>query len=235
MQELETATNRPLEFRPGRFPASRIPTRDHPLVTTAAHYLVRYGSQGAIEPVQCTAPEHLERGQPIVLTTGRGLELGEVLGPVTRTNLERAALTVRIERPASASDLEAEAQAIASKPGWFAFCDSVFAQTLWPIQVVDIEPLLEPSRAVIYFLGPDILDTKKIAATIQQETGRELVFESVGKPVKAAPGGCGSGGCGSGGCGSSSKGEGSTGKKSGCGSSGGCGGCSLVSKVRKAR
>ena len=166
-----------------------------------------------------SALERLERGERVIVRTGRGLELGEVLGRA-RTLATSTARAHVIERRATPDDLNTAERAADSSPAWQARCQVIFGEGLWPIEVVDIEPLLEPGRAVVYYFGPQPLDTAGLQETVRDRFGLDLLFEPVA--LEAAPDPSSS--CGSGGCGSCGAGE----ADRGCGTALGCSGCAVA-------
>jgi hypothetical protein len=194
------------------------------IVRSECVYLVRHGAMGAIEPGRSVL-DRLERGEKVVVSTRRGQELGEILGPV-RTLVPQAAQIV-IERPANSDDLHAAAEAIQTTASWLTRCQTIFGEGHWPIEILDVEPLLDPGRAVIYYLGPHPLDTDGLCSLVRERYGHELVFEAVMIAGQTAESSCGSGGCGS--CGEKG-GEGG----GGCGTSAGCSSCGIARSMRPA-
>lgn len=171
------------------------------------------------------------RGQAVVLTTRRGTELGTVLAEAG--TVESAPEMAEILRRAGADDLERARRAEAERHRRFDACRRVFDEGLWPIEPIDIEPLLDDDRAVLHYLGPHKLDLAGLRAALRVACGLDLVLEPVGRdapdPEPEADHGCGScgsegGGCGSVGCGSTSDGH-----------AGGCSGCSVGALVASKR
>ena len=176
-----------------------------------------------------------DRGQTVVLATRRGTELGIVIaeaGPAA-VSPESAAIL----RPVGPDDLARARHAEAQRHLRFDACRRVFDEGAWPIEPIDVEPLLDDDRAVLHYLGPHRLDLVGLRAALRVSCGLDLVFEPVGRDVpdaepepEAEPdhgcGHCGSegGGCGSGGCGSDSEGHG-----------GGCSGCTVSALVASRR
>ncbi len=177
----------------------------------------------------------LERGQSVVVESSRGIELGRVVAETSAESV--AGPKPRIVRVAGSVDVERARTAEAQRNRQFDECRRVFEDGIWPIEPIDLEPLLEEGRAVLYYFGPHQLDVSGLRAAFLSACGLDLVFEPVGRDVPLTPepepeaehgcGDCGSGGgCGTGGgCGSSGEGQG-----------GGCSGCAvstLVSSRRK--
>ena len=112
----------------------------------------------------------------------------------------------------------------------------MFQEGLWPIELIDVEPLLDEQRTVVHYLGPHDLDTSGLLAALRSAYNLEVVFEPVGRDVPDEPavepttagcscgrsgGGCGSGG---GGCGTNEHGSG-----------GGCDGCAIMKMTATSR
>ncbi len=203
-------------------------------------YLVRYGlaravARFAVDP-GALASEPLGRGQVVVVRTHRGTELGEVMGEAPAAfDSDRKTRVAPLLRVASADDL-AEARLVESRrSAHFDACQAVFNEGVWPLEVIDAEPLLDEGRTVLHYLGPHRLDASGLVAVLRDRCGLDVVLEPVGRDVtdeeleaeadlevEAEPDdhGCGSCGSKSGGCGS-------------CGSAGG--GCAIKALVENRR
>lgn len=164
-------------------------------------------------------------GTSVVVRSSRGTELGRVVARAGA--IEPGPRHPEILRAATPADFDAARRAESDRPSRFEACRSVFADGVWPITPIDIEPLLDPGRAVLTYLGPHHLDADGLREALHEASGLDLVFEPIGRdevevepePDSEDESGCGS--CGSdGGCGSG-----------GCGTGGGCSGCSVASLV----
>jgi hypothetical protein len=177
-----------------------------------------------------------ERGQAVVVRSRRGTELGTVVSDAT--DVELASWQSEILRMAAPVDVELGRRGELERHLRFEECRRVFEDGVWPIEPIDLEPLLDDRRAVLHYLGPHRLDVDGLRAALMAACGLDLVFEPAGRdvplpepepePVVEADHGCGS--CGSdGGCGSGS----------GCGTGssthGGCSGCSISTLVSSRR
>lgn len=196
----------------------------------AHSYLIRYGLMGRVGRFWSESAG-LQRGQTVVIRSHRGTELGEVLVPVpadSSAELTPEPGSTRIVRVAAEADFERARQADHDRAARFERCRRVFEDGVWPLELIDVEPLLDDRRVVLHYLGPHRLDVSGLLATLRATCDLDVVFEPVGRDVDVnelgdseradgSAGGCGSCGSGSGGCGS---GEG------GCGSSAHGGGCS---------
>ena len=183
-------------------------------------FFVRYGQMSHVGRFAATSTDH-HRGEPVLLQTHRGQQLGEVLGrSETSSTDESLSPSGHILRTASPDDLNRAQQAASKRSGYLALFDEIFSDGHWPIVLVDAEPLLDDDqeRCILFYLGPHHLEDEGLRLAIRNRRGLEVLLEPVGRdlPVdEPAPGqitASASSSCGSGGCGSSS-------------SSGGCGSC----------
>lgn len=188
-------------------------------------YLVRYGMTRQIGRFAAEGWSPAP-GDRVVIQSIRGTEPGEVVLPSSET--AEAAEVPTILRPWTPDDDRAWESARLDLNRRFDVCRRVFEDGDWPILPLDVEPLLDPGRTVLHYLGPHKLDVGGLNALLREKEGLELHLEPVGKDEEEMEAehddhdhdhdhGCGSGGCGS--CGS---------EGGGCGtSSGGCSSCGI--------
>jgi cell fate regulator YaaT (PSP1 superfamily) len=165
-------------------------------------YLVRYGRMGHVGSFKADL-EALERGRTVVVASPRGTELGEILAPLFAARAVPGGS--RVVRNATSDDLQRAARAEGDRIRCLTACEHVFGDGVWPLAVIDAEPLLDERRAVLYYLGPHHLDTAALRQTFRERFDLDVAFEPVGLDEQPSPGygaPCGSGGCGEGGCGS---------------------------------
>jgi cell fate regulator YaaT (PSP1 superfamily) len=177
----------------------------------AQSYLVRHGLMGHVGRFWAEA-EDFERGQTVVIRSRRGIELGEILlrmadGQEPDAPLPASATVLRLAGP---DDFERARRAELDRPRRFEACERVFHEGIWPIELIDVEPLLDDRKTVLHYLGPHHLDTSGLVAALRARCDLEIYFEPAGrnvsnepKPTESTCGHCGSdGGCGiRGGCG----------------------------------
>ncbi|MGP0070082.1 MAG: PSP1 C-terminal domain-containing protein [Isosphaeraceae bacterium] len=176
-------------------------------------YLIRYGAMGHVSRFR-TSPEcdhPLGRGQPVVIQTDRGVELGEVLLPIDESDAVPTADRQRVVRPARPEDLDRSRRAEAMRSERFALCQRILREGEWPWELIDVEPTLDDRATVLHYLGPHRLDAATLRARFRMTCDFDVVLEPVGADVGFEEdddhasahhgGGCGSGGCGSGGSG----------------------------------
>jgi hypothetical protein len=174
-------------------------------------YLVRHGAMGTVGRFAAVANlPPLPRGASVVIRGPRGTELGELLAPDDSAAPESWVLL----RPAAPEDRNRASAAAAEREASLSTCLRFFDAGRWPFSVVDVEPLLDPRRAVLYYFGPHALDTTGLHPAALDLLGLDLFFEPVGPdlswdaPTPAAEeepscSSCGRAG-GGGGCGTSS-------------------------------
>ncbi len=185
------------------------------------NYWIRFGLRREVARFAFEG-EPLGRGQSVVIRTHRGTELGEVVAPA---EFGDAAPIVRV---ASADDFARSIQVRREATTHFTTCQKFFSEGVWPIDILDVEPLLDPHRTVLHYLGPHRLDASGLVAALRDLCGLDVVLEPVGldvedegEPVEEEHDhGCGSCSSGGGGCGTGG----------GC-STGGCSGCSIKDLV----
>jgi hypothetical protein len=178
----------------------------------------------------------LDRGQAVVIRTDRGEEVGEVLVPVGipasasaardddagRANRHAAAGSERsagpgLLRPASAQDLEDARRSEQLRSERYQVCQRICAAEAWPLEVIDVEPLLDQKTTVVHYLGPRDLDLALLRARIRRVCDFDIIFEAVGSdsgtewdteefaPATKRGGGCGDCDCSGGKCGTGSE------------------------------
>jgi hypothetical protein len=178
---------------------------------------------------QCDGP--LGRGQLVVIQTERGVELGEILVPVeehrggvrarekgSATGLDdpepEAARRSRVLRLAGTDDLASSRRAEAMRTDRFLLCRRVLEEADWPVELVDVELLLDERATVLHYLGPRSLDAASLRARFRMTCDFDVLLEPVGADLEEATAeaidpavvdhGCTSCGRSGGGCGSRS-------------------------------
>lgn len=182
------------------------------------NYWIRYGLRR--EVAKFSFPETpLKRADQVVLRTHRGTELGEVISTAPPGE------SAPVLRIATSDDFARSVQVRLEARNQYEACSKVFREGVWPIDILDVEPLLDTNRAVLHYLGPHRLDASGLVAALRDICGLDIVLEPVGIDAPdeiEAEGeeehdhGCGSCSSGGGGCGTGG----------GC-STGGCSGCAV--------
>jgi len=181
-------------------------------------YLIRYGLMGLVGRFSAGPDSAHERGQVVVIRSHRGTELGEILTEDTSRALANSspADAAFILRAAGPDDHERARRADRERDDRYAACRRVFENGVWPLDLVDVEPLLDDRRTVLHYLGPHRLDVTGILAAFRNICDLDVMLQPVGRDVpddeltdteSTDDGGQGCGeSCGSGGCGSSAGG-----------------------------
>lgn len=188
-------------------------------------YFVRFGMMRHVARFAAGSGGRFAAGDQVVVGSWRGAELGQVLALTTDPDDPKLPPL----RRAGPEDLEAAERGEADRGRRLSACEAVFRDGLWPLELIDVEPMLDDRRTVVLYLGPHRLDASGLAQAVRDSCGLDIVLQPVGRDEPAedeSHGGCGS--CGEGG------GCGSTG--GGCGSEGGsgCGSCAVKDLVRHA-
>jgi hypothetical protein len=188
-------------------------------VAQAAEYLVSHGQSGGFG--RFVGPLNLRRGDRVVVQTQRGLELGAVLCPATTGHIQLLADTSagRIVRRAEPADDEALRRWQLLGRQIFDDSRNMAGSLALPVEIVDVEILLDGSSAVIQFLGSAADDHEPLVRMLQDKFSLTVLMESL--TLTAAPEaeehehGCGKPDCGKAGGGGCTS----------CGTGGGCSSC----------
>jgi hypothetical protein len=177
-------------------------------------FLIRYGLMAQVGKFSADSAD-FERGQTVVIRSHRGTELGEVLAPLSSSpSDEGTGAAARVLRTAGPDDLELARLAESARPRRFELCQRLFQDGVWPMELVDVEPLLDDRRTVLHYLGPHRLDVTGLLSAFRSTYDLDVMLEPVGRDVPedeeigaeaeadAEEGGCGQCGSGGGGCGS---------------------------------
>jgi hypothetical protein len=187
----------------------------------ATEYLVQYGRPAFVGRFGSAAELACGRGDPVVIRSPRGLEVGTVLCPATNrfARLIGPAADGELIRPATPEDLSLIEQLAERGGAVLAAADRLAAAAQAPVTFLDAEVLLDGTAAVLHAVAFGDTDLTPLLDTLSRECGLVVrLHDTARTPVaKDAPeaAGCGKPDCGSGSGGCSSCGTG------GC-SSGGC-------------
>lgn len=198
-------------------------------------YLVRFGlarsvALFSVDPESAIAApdlERLARGDWVVVRTHRGTDLGEVLGPAPRGFDTRPDLVPRTGDPvrpvaapllrlATPMDRKRAQEATARRSRDYEAAVAILNAGSWPIDLIDVEPLLDEGRTVLHYLGPHQIDAADLVAAFRDRLALDVVLEPAGPNLDGEADddvvdvevleddGCGSCGSKAGGCGSCS-------------------------------
>ncbi|MEY4176962.1 MAG: hypothetical protein RLY70_536 [Planctomycetota bacterium] len=180
-------------------------------------HLVRVGVLGQVGRFMPVALGDFPRGTRVVCRTVRGLELGEVLA------IERTAVGVGIRatdgellRRMTVADELLAARLERRKDEAFTACQTLLMERRIAATLVDVEHLFDGQSVYFYFLGTPPPDCEPVTDELARAYGAAARFEQFADSLEL---GCGPD-CG-------------TEDGAGCGSSGGCSTCALVSACAK--
>lgn len=164
-------------------------------------YLIRYASPGWIGLFGTIHEIDCPRGSRVVVRTGRGEELGEVLAGPTETSAQtgESKPTGEVLRLASPDELSQHGKQSATiLDRLIESAQSKLDAAAVDAQVVDAELLLDQKKAILYYLGeasPVLTDLREPLSTAARLDAVEWATL-----IEPSGGGCGTEGCGGGGC-----------------------------------
>ncbi len=180
-------------------------------------YLVRYGLMGHVGrfPLDLSRriEAKIERGQAVVILTDRGVELGEVLvapvlsspprgdasesregeAPGSSAHAGGAELNLDPDRPrllrlAAPADLEDARRSEALRAERFTLCQRILGDGGWPIDLIDVEPLLDQNTTVLQVLGSLDLSLAALRSEFRSRSDFDVLFEPAGSSPGLARG-----------------------------------------------
>jgi hypothetical protein len=185
----------------------------------SCEYLVTHGKSGGFGRFAAAQPLACERGERVVVRSSRGLELGMVLCGTTprHARLLGATAVGELLRPATADDEAAAARLDHLGQQLFADGRRLAAELGIPLEVLDVEVLLDGRQAIVQHLCPDHCDPGSFVEALLRCHRLDIRLENLAAPVapEEEHGGCGKPDCGR---------EGDAGCTS-CGTGGGCSSC----------
>jgi cell fate regulator YaaT (PSP1 superfamily) len=191
---------------------------------TSSEYLLSYGSLGDFGRFYPVIPVVCRRGQQAVVRSHRGLELATVLGPASAGHAHFLPNTTvgQILRLATPEDHQTAYELRTRAQQLFADARHLAAASELPIEVVDVEVLLDGEHAVVHSLRWGDFDPRPFVSALSRKFDLHLSLEDLTPGVAAVEQPdehehrCDRPDCGSGG---------------GCGTSGACSTCALKSAV----
>ena len=145
-------------------------------------YVVRYGQMRFLGDFKGVAGEDYVRGEPVIVRSERGTELGEVLCPTT----DRTALF--LENPAQGEILRrttAEDQAVAARitearEAGFAACREFIARRRLQMDLVDVEVIFGRERMVFYYLSEKRVDFRELVKDLARALRTRIEMRQIG-------------------------------------------------------
>lgn len=181
---------------------------------TAAEYLVGHGSAGEVGRFRADGPIPCQRGDRVVIRTSRGLELGTVLCEATPLHarvLEPTAVG-ELLRHATVEDEEIARGTHERARRLFEDARGLAGQLGLPLEVLDVEVLLDGHQVALYYLRWADCDERPLVQALSRKYETMVALHDLALPQGASACGrsdCGSGGgcssCSTGGCSSCGK------------------------------
>jgi len=184
-------------------------------VVVADQYVVAFGKSGGLGCFTVVAPFELARGDKVVVQSPRGAELGEVLGPATlrQARLIGAQASGDILRRATHDDQSAVSRLQQQAEELFAAARAAAERLALPLQILDVEVLLDGQHVLVQFVGGGDLEVSKLAEALKVHAELQIRFENLAGPSPSQTEEHSHGGC----------------DKPDCGRVNGAGGCSTCS------
>jgi hypothetical protein len=178
-------------------------------------YLSCFGKAGEFGVFSCTEHARYARGEKVVMSTYRGVELGRIMreGREGHARLLTGTPVGKIMRRATREDsqlaasLEERARAIFEEGRRFA------SSSRLSIEILDTEILFDSQSAIVYFLRQGDCDPGLLVNALSEREGVRVLMHDLGPNLLRAGqddaefAQCGGGTCGEGGCGSCSAGN----------------------------
>ena len=179
--------------------AGDLPPGASKIVVVGEGWVGRFGS---VDRIECS------HGDPVVVQTSRGTEIGEILaGPVDgredQGDVSNHQPIGEMLRGLTAEDDQQHNRSQQTAPfDIFAECQNLLSDHQVSVQVIDCERLFDNETIVLYFLGEETTEMQPIAEELGSNWQTKVLFQPVIEPAVEAGGngGCGREGCGGGGC-----------------------------------
>jgi cell fate regulator YaaT (PSP1 superfamily) len=178
------------------------------------HHLVRVGSLGAVGRFTAVDATRYPRRSKVIVRTGRGLELGEVLDP-PRDETTAARADGSILRGMTVEDHLLAARLDKNRSEALETCSQLLVRRNLPAVLMDAEHLFDGRSLVFYFLGEVTPELETITDELAETYDAQVQFRKFAETVEV---GCGPG-CGT----ESATGQGCTSCGTGCAIAGACG------------
>jgi len=168
-----------------------------------ANHLVRWSALGHVAAFSASDAVRYERGTRVVLRTGRGLELGEVLAaPADGSSAPHAGT---ILRAMTEQDRLLEMRLTKHRGEAYDACQTKLIELGLDAALVDVEHLFDGRSLIFYFLGSPPPETSRVTDELAEAYDAQVQFRAFTDAVVAGCGpdcgtesaaGCGS--CGTG-------------------------------------
>jgi cell fate regulator YaaT (PSP1 superfamily) len=192
---------------------------------TGPEYLVSFGAAGDFSRFRAVAPQTYARGDRVVVRSHQGLELGVVLCPITAEHERFLSHTSvgELLRLANRDDECAQTRTRELERRLFEDGRRLAAELGLPLEILDVEVLLDGRQATVYHLRPGDCDFRPLVSALASRHDVLISMQNLALPAEETINGCGKPDCGQtggGGC-------------SSCGAGGGCSAGSCGKHVEK--
>ena len=175
---------------------------------------IQLGPLGRIGRFATPPAIKVRRGLSVICRTERGLEVGEVLGPVDLEYCESSEwLDGTLLRPMSDQDELLWQRIQRHRDRAFRACDTLLKEKKAAATLVDVESLFDGSTLYFYFLGELDETVEALTGELAEAYESKVQFRRFAERLAE---GCGPG------CGTEDKSGCATGGCAGCGNAGGC-------------
>jgi hypothetical protein len=201
-------------------PASNPPGTEGP---THDQFIVSHGKSGVLGVFTAAEALSLRRGQHVILQTGRGVELGTVLGPATlrQARLLGAVSTGQLLRRAADADEARRAGLALLEQQLFDAGRAWVTQAALALEILDVDLLFDGQQALVQFVGKDA-GAEKLAQALEEQFRLTVRLENLAVPGVPEPEEHAHGGCDKPDCGRTADGAGGC---TTCSTGGGCSSC----------
>lgn len=180
--------------------------------TTSREHFVRVGVLGRVGRFVSVDPVQFSRGTRVICRTGRGLEVGQVVG-LGRDDSARGQADGSLLRAVSTTDEFVIRRLERHREDAFAACQHLLRNAGSPAILMDVEQLFDGQKLFFYFLGRPPADSEAWIGPLAEAYESKVRFADFANAVEY---GCGPG-CG-------------TDEGRGCGDD--CAGCAVVDACR---
>lgn len=204
--------------------ARREPLAPAPDAVVADQYVVAFGKSGGLGCFTVVEPFDLVRGDRVVVKSPRGTEMGEVLSPATlrQARLIGAQASGDILRRATDDDQAILPHLQQHAEELFAASRAAAERLALPLQILDVEVLLDRQHVLVQFVGGGDAEVTKLVEAMQFRAELQIRFENLAAPQGDEHDDHSHGGCDKPDCGRANGGSGGC---TSCSTGGGCSSC----------
>ncbi len=138
---------------------------------------------------------YLDQGDQVVVETGRGLALGEVVVPARRRLVGEEKLP-RVIRKASSNDLRQEDRNTDKQDAAYRLCNDRIERLGLPMKLIKVEYLHGGNKAVFYFSADGRIDFRELVRDLARRLHTRIEMRQIGvRDASRMLGGVGTCGC----------------------------------------